>query len=420
MKHLSFIVVLALALAGCQVEGASAPDRDTEAPTTEVPRDSTPFWAESSAGSSAMDRSARTGTTSAESSRETTGAGQEIAASRRTAITRAVQDAAPAVVSINVLGTQRVAVDPWFQHFFGQRTPTVERQVQSVGSGFVISPDGYVVTNDHVISLGNGSGRRVSGRRITVSFPDGRELDAQVVGTDPITDIALLKVEPDRELPNLSFGSSADVIVGEWVIALGNPFGLFEAAEPSVTVGVVSARNRNFEAQEGHVYRNMIQTDAAINQGNSGGPLINALGEVIGVNTFIISAGQSSGSVGVGFAVPAGKVARIVEELRQYGEVRRSFNLGLAARPMNERIAQALDVEITRGLLVDRVQGDSPAEEAGIQPYDVIVSMGGENVADRSDVIGALAEYRVGDEVPLTVVRRGKRMELVITLRARE
>lgn len=353
-------------------------------------------------------------------SEESVARAQSIAQSRRTAITRAVGEAKPAVVSINVLGTRRVAVDPWFRHFFGDRAPSVERQVQSVGSGFVISPDGYVVTNDHVISLGDGAGRQVSGRRITVSFPDGRELEAQVVGTDPLTDIALLEVSPEEDLTHLSFGSSAEVIVGEWVIALGNPFGLFEAAEPSVTVGVVSARNRNFEAQEDRVYRDMIQTDAAINQGNSGGPLINAMGEVIGVNTFIISAGQSSGSVGVGFAVPADRAERIVDELRRFGEVRRSFNLGISARPMNERIAQALDVEISRGLLVDRVQGQSPAEEAGIQPYDVIVSMGGEEVQDRGDVIGALAEFRVGDEVPMTVVRKGERLELSLTLESRE
>lgn len=340
---------------------------------------------------------------------------QSIEGTRRTAITRAVREATPAVVSINVLGTRRVPIDPWFQHFFGRGAPSVERQVQSVGSGFVISPDGYVVTNQHVVSLGQGPDR-VSGRRITVSFPDGRELEAEVVGADAITDLALLRVEAEEPLPHLSFGSSAEVIVGEWVIALGNPFGLFQAAEPSVTVGVVSARNRNFEAQEGRVYRDMIQTDAAINKGNSGGPLINALGEVIGVNTFIISAGSGSGSVGVGFATPADKAERIITELREYGEVRRSFNIGVSTRPMNARIAEALDLRIEQGLLVDRVSGNSPADAAGIQPYDVIVSMGNEEVVDRGDAIAALAEYRVGDEVPVTVIRRGEELNLTLEL----
>lgn len=340
---------------------------------------------------------------------------QSIDRTRRTAITRAVQEATPAVVSINVLGTRRVPIDPWFQHFFGRGGPSVERQVQSVGSGFVISPDGYVVTNQHVVSLGQGR-NRISGRRITVSFPDGRELEAEVVGADAITDLALLRVESEEPLPHLSFGSSAEVIVGEWVIALGNPFGLFQAAEPSVTVGVVSARNRNFEAQEGRVYRDMIQTDAAINKGNSGGPLINALGEVIGVNTFIISAGSGSGSVGVGFATPADKAERIIAELREYGEVRRSFNIGVSTRPMNARIAEALNLQIEQGLLVDRVSGNSPAEKAGIQPYDVIVSIGNEEVSDRGDAIAALAEYRVGDEVPVTVIRRGEKLNLALEL----
>src|SRR5690554_2419962 len=218
----------------------------------------------------------------------------EIQASRRTAITRPVEAATPAVVSINVSeGREFRYRDPFadfFDQFYGRRpTDRVYRQqVQGVGSGFVISPDGYIVTDDHV--AGNAT-------LITVAFPDGTQLEGRLVGSDPVSDIALIKVEPEDPLPYLKFSNDGTPIVGEWVIALGNPFGLFEAAEPTVTVGVVSATGRDLESTRGgRVYRDMIQTDAAINRGNSGGPLVNAMGEVIGVNTAIYS--QTGGSVG--------------------------------------------------------------------------------------------------------------------------
>lgn len=332
----------------------------------------------------------------------------QIARSRQTAITRAVREVTPAVVSVSVIEVQRVRYrdpfsDPFFEYFFGQRrSRSLERQVEGVGSGFVISPDGYVVTNDHV--AGNAT-------RITVSFPDGTSMEAELVGSDPATDLALLKIDPDEALPYLRFSDSGPPLVGEWVMALGNPFGLFEAADPTVTVGVVSAVGRDLESgREGRIYRDMIQTDAAINRGNSGGPLVNALGEVIGVNTAIVS--QSGGSVGLGFAVPAERAQRIIEELRENGEVDRSYYVGLYGLDVNERIAEALDLPRPQGMLVRDVDPRSPAEEAGFRPYDVIVAMEGRPVRNRNDLTARLYDFRPGDLVQFTVIRDGERIEL--------
>ncbi|MYF41639.1 MAG: trypsin-like serine protease, partial [Rhodothermaceae bacterium] len=209
--------------------------------------------------------------------------------SRQTAITRAVQAATPAIVSVNVIEVQLQRVlyrdpiedlfnDPFFGPFFERRSRVIEQPVEILGSGFVISPDGYIVTNHHV------AGDAV---KITVSLANGQTLDADLIGTDKATDLALLKVSTDEPLEYLRFSSEPEPIIGEWAIALGNPFGLFEAAAPTVTVGVISAAERDLGIQDGHILNDMIQTDAAINWGNSGGPLINALGEVIGVNTAI-------------------------------------------------------------------------------------------------------------------------------------
>ena len=331
----------------------------------------------------------------------------ELERTRRTAITRAVEVVAPAVVSVNVTAVERVRVadpfaDPFYEFFFGRRRSRVmQRQVQSLGSGFVISADGYIVTNDHV--AGHAT-------QISVAFPDGDVLEARLIGSDPATDVALLKVDPETPLPYLTFAEGERPLVGEWVIALGNPFGLFEAADPTVTVGVVSAVGRDLQPQEGRLYRDMIQTDAAINRGNSGGPLVNALGEVIGVNTAIYS--QSGGSVGIGFAVPADKVRRVVEELKEKGFVDRSYYTGLVGVNVNPRIARALSLPVARGVIVDDVDPGSPAEEAGFLPYDVIVSVEGEAVDNQTDFVARLYDFRPGDRVRFGVIREGKEIEL--------
>ncbi len=298
------------------------------------------------------------------------------------------------------------AGDPFFEQFFGRRPDQVyQQQVQGVGSGFVISPDGYIVTNDHV--AGNAA-------RITVAFPDGSQLPATLVGTDPETDVALIKVDPEGELPYLAFEQEEDAIVGEWAIAIGNPFGLFEAAEPSVTVGVVSAVGRDFPTQQGHVYRDMIQTDAAINSGNSGGPLVNALGRVIGMNTFIFS--NTGSTVGLGFAVPAWRVARVAEELRARGAVDRTFYTGLNVRPLNDRVARALGLPDARGLVVSSVDQGSPAATAGLRPYDVVVAIEGQPVQTNDDVRARLLDARAGDTVQMTVVREGQTQQVRLRL----
>ena len=300
-----------------------------------------------------------------------------ITQSRQTAITRAVETVSPAVVTINVTEVRRVQSpfssferDPFFRFFFDQLPRSRVRRVEAIGSGFVISADGYIVTNEHVVS---------EATEITVQFPDGRALPATLVGSDAPSDLALLKVEAGEALPHLSF-ARRPAIVGEWVVAFGNPFGLFEAADPTVTVGVVSAVGRDLQrtSRSNHLYRDMIQTDASINQGNSGGPLVNALSEVIGVNTAIYS--ENGGSVGIGFAVPAQKVQRVVDELRRTGSVDRSYYTGLSVATLTPRIASALGLEDTRGVIVRNLDAASPAADAGLQSYDVIVAIEGERI----------------------------------------
>lgn len=332
----------------------------------------------------------------------------EITRSRQNAITNAVQIASPAVVSISAV--KRTVYrdpfsDPLFDFFFGgQRSRMRERRIQSMGSGFVVSADGYVVTNDHVASGAD---------EVSVSFTDGTTLTAEVVGTDAASDLTLLKVQPEEPLPYLAFTESPP-IVGEWCIALGNPFGLFQASDPTVTVGVVSAVGRDLAPKEGHLYRDMIQTDAAINSGNSGGPLLNAAGEVIGVNTAIVS--PAGGSVGIGFAVPAERAARVLAELRENGRVDRSYYTGLRVREVNARIAQALRLTEARGVFIESVEPGSPADDAGFSPYDVIVAVEHEPIANRNGIVARMYDFRPGDAVGFTVIRDGEQLDLTMTL----
>ncbi len=333
----------------------------------------------------------------------------ELDTSRRTAITRAVEAASPAVVSVNVIEVRNYVrrSSPIEEFFYGRRIPdqVYQQEVQGLGSGFIVSADGYIVTNDHV--AGNAT-------KITIAFPDGSQLPAELVGSDPETDIALLKVESPQPLPYLDYETREGAIVGEWAIALGNPFGLFEATEPTVTVGVVSAVGRDFPAQQGRTFRDMIQTDAAINSGNSGGPLVDALGRVIGMNTFIFS--RSGGSVGLGFAVPAWRIEQVSEELRTTGTVDRSFYIGWGVRPITERTARLLGFDNARGLIVTSVDAGSPADRAGLKPRDVIVRIAGEPVRSNEDVRQRLVDNRAGDSVRLGIVRGGETRDLTLRL----
>ncbi len=334
----------------------------------------------------------------------------ELGGSRRTAITRAVEAASPAVVSVNVIEVRNVVrrSNPFDRFLYGRSIPdqVFQQEVQGLGSGFVVSPDGYIVTNDHV--AGNAT-------KITIAFADGSQMPAELVGSDPETDIALLKVTTTEPLPYLDYETREGAIVGEWAIALGNPFGLFEATEPTVTVGVVSAIGRDFPAQQGRTFRDMIQTDAAINSGNSGGPLVDALGRVIGMNTFIFST-RSGGSVGLGFAVPAWRIEQVTEELRTTGTVDRSAYTGLRVQMITDRMARMLDLPEARGLIVTSVESNSPAERAGLLPRDVIVSIGEDLVTSSEDVRQLLIDNRAGDTVRLGVVRAGQARNLDLTL----
>ncbi|MDE2832892.1 MAG: trypsin-like peptidase domain-containing protein [Bacteroidota bacterium] len=342
---------------------------------------------------------------------------EAVSQSRQNAITRAVEYASQAVVSINVISINVIEVqsrdpfagffnDPFFSQFFSeQRTRRVEQEVQNLGSGFVISPDGYIVTNHHV--AGNAT-------KVTVSLASGRTLPARLVGSDKASDLALIKVDPDEPLPHLNFSSEPDPIVGEWAIALGNPLNLFQASEPTVTVGVVSGLRRDLGNHDGQLFYDMIQTDASINQGNSGGPLLNALGEVIGVNTVIVS--QSGGSIGLGFAIPAARAQRIIEELRLNGRVDRAYYTGLKAVNLTDQIVAALRLETRQGILVVELDEDSPALHAGLSQYDVITAVEDEPIRDTDEYVARLYDFRPGDTITHDILREGQPLRLELNI----
>lgn len=338
----------------------------------------------------------------------------EINNSRRNIITQTVEKVSPAVVGINVIEIRQYRDpfsyffdDPFFRQFFGDRG-NYRQKVQGLGSGYIISPDGYIVTNDHV--AGNAS-------EITVTLTDGSHYKAEIVGTDPTSDICLLKIDGNN-LPYLELGNSDDVIIGEWVIALGNPFGLFELNDkPTVTVGVISATGMNLEPINNRYYINMIQTDAAINGGNSGGPLVNSLGQVIGMNTLIFTAGGVQGNIGLGFAIPINKVKRIVTELKEKGKIDRDFQIGMSIQSIDEGIARYYDLKSTKGVIVTRVVPNSPADDAGIKTGDIILEVEGYKINNENTIFGVFQEFRVGQTITLKILRDNseltKRMKLV-------
>ncbi|SDZ78402.1 DegQ family serine endoprotease [Rubrimonas cliftonensis] len=274
-----------------------------------------------------------------------------------------------------------------FRDFF-ERNQRGPRSVSSLGSGFVIDPSGVIVTNNHVIENAD---------EIVANFSDGSSLPATLLGTDPKTDIAVLKVEPTSPLISVDLGDSDAIRVGDWVLAIGNPFGL----GGSVSAGIVSARNRDINAGP---YDDFIQTDAAINRGNSGGPLFNLEGQVIGVNTAIIS--PSGGSIGIGFSVPSNLVNNIVAQLREYGQTRRGW-LGVRIQTVTPEIAEGLDLDPARGALIADVTRGGPAAEAGMEPGDVIVTFDGQDVDEMRDLPRIVADTAVGADVPVGVWRKG-------------
>ncbi|MGE0210574.1 MAG: DegQ family serine endoprotease [Parvibaculaceae bacterium] len=281
----------------------------------------------------------------------------------------------------------------FFEEFFNRQQRGGQQQapqrVSSLGSGFVIDPSGIIVTNNHVIDQAD---------EVEVNFSDGTKLKAEVKGRDLKTDLAVLVVKPSKPLHAVKFGDSNALRVGDWVMAIGNPFGL----GGSVSLGIVSARNRNINAGP---YDDFIQTDAAINRGNSGGPLFNMNGEVVGINTAIIS--PSGGSIGIGFAIPTAIAQAVVEQLVQFGETRRGW-LGVRIQDVTDDIAQSLSLPDSKGALVADVTATGPAEKAGIKPGDVIVEFDGKPVSEVRDLPRAVAETPVGKKVKVQVIRKGK------------
>jgi serine protease Do len=320
--------------------------------------------------------------------------GTAIEGSRRNAIVAAFERAGPAVVSVSVMRRERVVPRTLFERMM--LPPGYVQEVPGLGSGFIIHESGLVVTNEHVVRGAD---------QVVVTLPDGREMDATVVGTDELSDLALLRIRLEGgarvPLPMAPLGNSDDLVIGEWVIAIGNPLGFLLAnTEPSVTVGVVSAVGRNIipsgdaDEQRGF-YLDMIQTDASINPGNSGGPLINALGEVIGVNSSILS--QSGGSEGLGFAIPVNRVRQVVQDLVQDGRVRRAW-IGAEVEPVpTEGIRRIRDVRVAR------VVPGSPAESGGLRQGMIIRGMGAKDVRTPLDWQAGLLRARVGEPLEVRV-----------------
>ncbi len=316
----------------------------------------------------------------------------------------------PSVVNITTSTTVSRSTGPQgivpegspFEDFFRDRNNGPEgnpRRSSALGSGFVISEDGYVVTNNHVIDGAD---------EIRIEFFNGTELVAEVIGTDPNTDIALLKVDADEPLPFVSFGNSDEARVGDWVIAMGNPLG----QGFSVSAGIVSARNRELSGR----YDDYIQTDAAINRGNSGGPLFNMDGDVIGVNTAILS--PTGGSIGLGFSMASNVVTRVVDQLQEFGETRRGW-LGVQIQDVTEDMAEAMGLSSTDGAAVNGVL-DGPAMDAGIEIGDVIISFDGKEVEDTRDLVRQVGNTPVGEAVRVVVHRGEETKTLMVTLGRRE
>jgi Do/DeqQ family serine protease len=302
----------------------------------------------------------------------------------------------------NISSTQVVrrplSDDPFFRFFFGEDDPYRQRRQQSLGSGVVVSADGYVLTNNHVV----GS----AGADVRVGLTDKRELRARVVGTDPMTDLAVLKLDAG-DLPVLGWGDSSKLRVAEWVLAIGNPFQLNQ----TVTLGIVSATNRRLEGRVAG-YEDFIQTDAAINPGNSGGALINARGELVGINTAIYS--ESGGYQGIGFAVPSNLARHVMDDIIKFGGVRRGTIRGIQLQPMTPDIAAELGAPDARGVLIVTIIRGSEAYAAGLRQYDIIVAFNKTPIDDASQLIRLLADAEIGSTATLTVVREGRQQTIRI------
>lgn len=328
--------------------------------------------------------------------------------SRMNAITEAVKRCSPAVVGINVTEVRQMTVrdpfedffgsNPLFEQFFRRNRRVYNQEIRGLGSGFLISSDGYILTNDHVAGTAT---------KIVVTLTNGEKYDAEIIGTDKTSDVALLKID-GKNLPYLPLANSDEVITGEWVIALGNPFGLFDInSKPTITVGVVSNTGVNF-SEEGRVYRDMIQTDAAISSGNSGGPIVNALGEAIGMNTIIFSTAQNSrgaGSIGIGYAIPINRVKRIVDLIKAHKKIDREFDPGFYIQEIDDRIAKSYGLEKKQGVVVVQVKRGSSADQAGLEPGDIVLEADGKKVLREEDLQVVIGDCVAGQTISLSILR---------------
>ena len=309
----------------------------------------------------------------------------------------------PAVVNVSSTFVRHNAdasddpISQSWQRFFEQPDPSGQQKLMGVGSGFVVDRDGTIVTNFHVVD---------GAEKISVTLSDGQNFEAEVLGKDQKTDIAVIKIRASQSLPAVSLGDSDRLEVGEWVMAIGNPFGL----DHTVTSGIVSAKGRHIGAG---LYDDFIQTDAKINPGNSGGPLVNMRGEVVGINTAIFS--ESGGNIGIGFAIPANLVKDILPQLRSAGRVVRGY-VGLEVQEITPEIADALGLTQAGGALVDDVDKVGPAEHAGIKTGDIIVAFDGKAVIDAADLPGQAARLSPGSPVPVIIIRDGQPITLTVTV----
>ena len=323
-----------------------------------------------------------------------------IDSSRTSAIINAIERASVSVVGINVTQLKKKRTTSIWEPFFFPYARTYK--VDNLGSGVLVSEDGYVITNAHVVE---------DAHEIVVTLMGGARFDATLVGIDNLTDISVLKIDGES-LPFSALGNSDDLIVGEWAIALGNPLGLFDVShQPTATAGIISGFDLDFGLKEsGHVYQDMIQTDASINPGNSGGPLVNANGDVIGINTFILTGSEhTSGSVGIGFAIPVNRVKEVFEDLKEFGKVERNYNTGIHVQTVDRFIKRYLRLPSEEGVLIRDVEKRSSGERADLQIGDVILRVNNRKVNGANDIIRIIDEgfLKVGDSVHLSLWRDG-------------
>ena len=321
------------------------------------------------------------------------------ASERRTEIVEAAERVSPSIVSIGASRTTYY-VNPFADFFSNFTVYPYQERIPYLGSGVVVDPKGLIVTNYHVVQ---------NAEDVFVTLMDGREMPGKVLDADTVLDIALVKIE-GKDLPAVKLGDSSDLLVGEWVLAMGNPFGnLIGDPRPTVTVGVVSALKRSFRAlgNETRVYQDMIQTDAAINPGNSGGALINCLGELVGINTFIMS--KSGGAEGIGFAIPVNRVKAVIEEILMHGKIR-SRLIDFRMQNVNPRVAKMVGAAATKGAIVSELMQGGPADRAGFRVGDIITSVDDRPVKDAEDVALSLWSQQVGTKVRCEVDRRSRKL----------